>query len=674
MKRASLLLDLRHQDPQPATRASWYTPGLSDGLGDRLLMFDNTTASSLELLRFRAEFGDAPGFALALRDRVEQLKEFSHPSLAAVRAVEWLGDGEGLALVSDHTPGRRLSDVLHDARGATFAMTLLRQLGPALAALHKQGEDVAHGALTPDRIVVAPEGQLVLVEHVLGSALDSLNLPAARLRSDLGIVVPYHLDAMSLDHRSDVVQLAFVALSLLLGRRLDPADYPDRIEELLELAAAGTAGFRAAPRLRGWLECALEVGGRQFESAVDAHDALEEVLELHRPRVAGALAEPVLALDSDPAQEGVDSVAEQLRRSEPIVRRGAALVEFRPAESTEVAGTVLEAARPEVAAPQLTAPHLTAPQVQPKRRVPPQNRRLWWVAATFGVVSVAEGLFIAGLIYGRPALTGAPVVLAAPPSQGGPLAATPVAPPSRGAQGAYYDSSIQIGSLPGAGAATALLGTAPAAATGAQGRLEISSDPPGARVSVDGTRRGVTPLAISVAASAHIVVVSDGTTTTSRTLNVSAGGTSTMVAALGAAGSAAGWLSVTVPLDLQIFEGDTLLGSTNTRLMLPAGSHELQLVNSAVGFQTKISVDVQPGKTATANVSIPNGAISLNALPWANVSIDGKALGTTPIANIEVPLGTHEVVWRHPQFGERRQTVTVTAKAPLRLVMDLRKP
>jgi len=37
-------------------------------------------------------------------------------------------------------------------------------------------------------------------------------------------------------------------------------------------------------------------------------------------------------------------------------------------------------------------------------------------------------------------------------------------------------------------------------------------------------------------------------------------------------------------------------------------------------------------------------------------------------------LGTHEVIWRHPQLGERRQTVVVTAsKTPLRLTIDLNK-
>jgi len=63
----------------------------------------------------------------------------------------------------------------------------------------------------------------------------------------------------------------------------------------------------------------------------------------------------------------------------------------------------------------------------------------------------------------------------------------------------------------------------------------------------------------------------------------------------------------------------------------------------------------------------------VNALPWATVLLDGKEIGTTPVANLDVPLGTHELVFRHPQFGERKQTVVVTAKAPVRVVQDLRK-
>jgi hypothetical protein len=36
-----------------------------------------------------------------------------------------------------------------------------------------------------------------------------------------------------------------------------------------------------------------------------------------------------------------------------------------------------------------------------------------------------------------------------------------------------------------------------------------------------------------------------------------------------------------------------------------------------------------------------------------------------------VQLGSHVVIFRHPDLGERRQTVVVTARGPNRISMDL---
>src|SRR4051794_9195766 len=119
--------------PSPKPLASWYTQGVSDGLGDRLLMFDNSGASSLELLRFRQQLAEMPGFEAALRDQVRRLDGFRHPAFARVRSVQRLEPDGDLALVSNGTPGKRLSELLPHNRGADFAAELIRQLGPALA-------------------------------------------------------------------------------------------------------------------------------------------------------------------------------------------------------------------------------------------------------------------------------------------------------------------------------------------------------------------------------------------------------------------------------------------------------------------------------------------------------------------------------------------------------------
>src|SRR5262249_39008101 len=188
--------------------ASWYAQGRSDGIGDRLLMFDNSGAPSFELLRFHQQWAQAPGFEQALRQRVERLERFQHRTFSYVRAVEHLDGGDSLALVSTYTPGKRLSEMFHGPRlmglHPAFATWLIRQLTPALAELQRQGSDITHGALTPDRVVLTPEGSLVIVEHVLGSALESLRLTTSAWWNELGVIAPT-TDAgpARLDHRTD---------------------------------------------------------------------------------------------------------------------------------------------------------------------------------------------------------------------------------------------------------------------------------------------------------------------------------------------------------------------------------------------------------------------------------------------------------------------------------------
>jgi serine/threonine-protein kinase len=86
-----------------------------------------------------------------------------------------------------------------------------------------------------------------------------------------------------------------------------------------------------------------------------------------------------------------------------------------------------------------------------------------------------------------------------------------------------------------------------------------------------------------------------------------------------------------------------------------------------------MTVQINAGSTATASVELPNGTLSVNALPWAEVTIAGKPVGTTPLGNLSVPIGSHEIVFRHPQLGEQRRTVKVTATTPARVGVDLNK-
>jgi hypothetical protein len=65
--------------------------------------------------------------------------------------------------------------------------------------------------------------------------------------------------------------------------------------------------------------------------------------------------------------------------------------------------------------------------------------------------------------------------------------------------------------------------------------------------------------------------------------------------------------------------------------------------------------------------------VSVNAIPWANVFIDGQSAGETPLGNLSVPIGPHEFVFRHPQLGEQHRVIMVTIREPMRLSVDLTK-
>jgi hypothetical protein len=288
------------------------------------------------------------------------------------------------------------------------------------------------------------------------------------------------------------------------------------------------------------------------------------------------------------------------------------------------------------------------------------------VVAILTGLAIGESVFILGLLTGNVAI-GWPILGRSAPRTRPPITAeTPVTPASGSASATQ---PVERGGSPSRGAGAS---AAAASADASGSRLEITSDPPGARVTVDGRVQGRTPLRLPVPAGPHNVVITDGSSTSRRTVNVTAGSTTTVVASFAPAGVTAGWVTLTSPIVLEVFQNGTLIGTSSVpRLMLPAGRHTLDVTNAALGFSSQVTVSVAPGGTASTSVPVPDGSVSINAVPWANVWLDGRALGATPIANLAVPLGTHEVIWRHPVFGERRQSVLVTARGPLRLILDL---
>lgn len=293
-------------------------------------------------------------------------------------------------------------------------------------------------------------------------------------------------------------------------------------------------------------------------------------------------------------------------------------------------------------ADQPRAPILPVP---PRRLL--KRTRTHWVMAALAALALGEGVYIAWKIAPAPR-AGVAAVNPAPVSDTADRASTTgkAAPPG------ITDSK----------------GT-----TGQSASLAIRSHPPGARVWIDGRPRGQTPLTVGqLSPGQHELILQGAAGRVQQRVDLEPGVKSTVVATL--AGVVSGGIAVTSPVELQIMERGRLVGSTRTdKILLNPGRHTIDLVNEALGYQSRQVVDVVAGKTTAIVPTLPNGTLSVNALPWAEVLLDGQQIGQTPLGNLPVRIGSHEVTFRHPELGETKRTVMVTLRGPARVSVDFQR-
>jgi hypothetical protein len=729
-------------DPAVGATAATSSPAgvvFQDGLGERRQLVDAAN-ETLEVLCLRGELTAVPSFEFALRERVSRLANFRHAYFARVRSVDRLNDQRStLALVSDQTPGVRLSDLIavaelaHLALDINAALCLIRQLVPAVAMLHENARDTAHGAIAPERIVIGPNARLVIVEHVMGAALEQLRFSHEQYWKDLRIALPRSAGAAHFDHRADITQVGVVALSLILGRPLRDDEYPMHIAEAVASAWAISArgGLEPLPKgLRSWLSRALQLEARNsFTSALEARTELDKVLGDSDFVAAPAAVEMFLAQyhavvdpTPTPAPKAKVEPPAPAPRVEPPPRRvePPPRVEPTPALKAEPAAPPKRRAEP-VAPPKKEPP---PPAHKPVFKAPEpvlplaasisshvavedesdeiedeaetaryssagtgRNGRLAAVAAV--LIALVGGGALAARYYGMPSAlaaatgtlvintnpTGAQVLVDGQARGVTPLTLTLKAGPHVvEVHGGGEPRTIPLTIAAGAEISQYIDLPKSVAATG---QLHVRSEPTGAQVAIDGVPRGVSPLTIAdLTPGEHTVAVTSDLGTVKQSVTIEAGNTASLVVPLTTPDSPplSGWISVSAPVSMQLYENKRLLGSSETeRLMLTAGKHEIEIVSEVLGYRATRTVQVPPGKVAPIKLEMPKGTIALNAIPWAEVWIDGEKVGDTPIGNLPVAIGPHEIVFRHPDLGEQKHAATVTLNATARLSVDLRK-
>jgi PEGA domain len=202
-----------------------------------------------------------------------------------------------------------------------------------------------------------------------------------------------------------------------------------------------------------------------------------------------------------------------------------------------------------------------------------------------------------------------------------------------------------------------------------RGGLRVSSEPPGAKVFVDGKLQGETPLDLpNTPVGTHTVVLESSIGSVRRTVTVVRGEQALVDVEL-----YSGFVKVFAPIELELSVNGRSVGNGSEPIMLPPGEQEILAVNRDMGYREVHTVDVEPGETRTLTIT-PVGRLTVTAVPWAEVWIDETRAGRTPLTNRRVPIGTHTLILRHPDHGERRVVATVTHAEPTAVRVDLTKP
>ena len=703
-----------------------------DGLGTR---FRHEAADGpVDILLLRDAFAPIRSFEFLVRERVNRLAHVRSTHFARVYDVEHVGDGPKIALISQTAAGVRLSRLLSTAEQNLLpldiqsALYLIDQILVAMAELHDDAPDACHGTLASERIVVTSTGDIIIVEHVLGAALAQLRHSPDRYWKELRITLPIAVTAPVLDRRADVAAVGMIALALLLGRPIADDEYPGDVASLASGSFGLGGGFEPIPEwLREWLSQALSLEPtRWFASAVEARQAFEAGLKSGELKASKEKLEAFLREYSrfDPI-EPARSLSEPVRHTAEPARSVATAAPSAPPQPIAVVTPPKPESQTErqpepvkaaVASPvPVQKPEPIAAAASITRVVPAPPRREE-VEEDEDMAHMPTPQGYSSGSFNRPRLIAAAVVVIAVTS-GGVMAARRyfAAPPTV----APVTGTVAVNSEP-AGANVVIdgqaHGTTPTTATlsvGAHtielasdgvrrtlninvtantqisqfvempkatagtGDLQVRTDPSGAKVSVDGQVRGTSPLTIpGLAPGSHSVTLENDLGSVREDVTIQPGATASLVVPLKAPQGApvSGWISINAPAELQIFENQRLLGSSRTdRIMVAAGRHDIEFSNDALGYRASQTIQVAPGQVARIKPDWPSGTIAINATPWANVTLDGQDLGETPVGNTSVPVGTHEVVFRHPQFGEQRITATVTATTPTRLSIDMRK-
>ena len=122
---------------------------------------------------------------------------------------------------------------------------------------------------------------------------------------------------------------------------------------------------------------------------------------------------------------------------------------------------------------------------------------------------------------------------------------------------------------------------------------------------------------------------------------------------------------------LKVRMGGKILGTTPVTLTIPVqdAAVDLEFFDTGLGLSKPEQLTLKPGDNGTHKVEIAKGKLVLKLQDGVEVTVDGKAVGTAPLAPLSLWEGKHVVQLTRGDQKERR-TLEITGDEPTELEFD----
>jgi len=198
-------------------------------------------------------------------------------------------------------------------------------------------------------------------------------------------------------------------------------------------------------------------------------------------------------------------------------------------------------------------------------------------------------------------------------------------------------------------------------------RIAVRSEPAGAEVSVDGEKLGSsTPVDLELEACARhdVSLTLPGYRAEQIELPAEGGWEARIGETVSLEPLPDGRLRVKSPYRLIVFDGDQRLGSSDSPLALPPGTHRLTLRNHKYRVNVRESVEIVSNEEQVLQAKVPRlGRVRVNAYPGnAVILVDGIQVGPPP-ADLTLGRGEHvfSCRWNVGGSADAERTVMVRA-------------